>query len=171
MDKKVSLFLERYNLLKDAVYNYALRMLNDRDVAADVVQNVFLKFFEKIDSIRDELKVNIWIFTVARNEIFGEFRKRKKDIDSIEKVAEKEKLHESGRSVIEDIELKEMRDLILQALDKLPPVSKEVFLLREYGGFSYGQIAELTGSTISSVKSRLFKTRRRLINEISEFFK
>ncbi len=170
MDEKTLLFLKYYETNKDAVYNYALRMLKNKDVAADVVQETFLKLFENLDSIREHEKIKIWIFTVARNEVFGIFRSKASKSANIDEAEFENKLKEDEKTIPEKFELKELSQIIEAELNKIPELSKDVFVLKEYGGLSYSEIAEITDRTVSSVKSRLFKTRKKLIKEISKIF-
>jgi RNA polymerase sigma-70 factor (ECF subfamily) len=167
-DRKILLFVKHYEKRKEAVYNFALKMLNDSEKAADVTQNVFLKLFENIELIRNENKIPVWIFITARNEIFayyrsGERKERNYDADELENF----NLADDDNPG-EKFELKELREIILTELDKLSDMNRETFLLREYGGLSYKEISEVTGAEINLVKSRLFKTRKKLIEKISK---
>ncbi len=166
--EKEILFIRYYERHKKPVYNYAVKMLHDSNKAADVTQNVFLKLFENLQLIRDENKIPVWIFVTARNEIYGYFRsgRRKENFYDEE---EMEKLNlQSGGDTQSEAELKELRGIILNELNKISEANRETFLLREFGGLSYKEIAEITGTEINNVKSRLFKTRRKLIEKISK---
>ncbi len=166
--EKEILFLRYYERHKNAVYNYAVKMLHDSDKAADVTQNVFLKLFENLQLIRDENKISVWIFVTARNEIYGYFRSAKRKENYYDE-EEMEKLNlQSGENTQSETELKELRGIILNELNKISEVNRETFLLREFGGLSYKEIAEVTGTEIHNVKSRLFKTRKKLIEKISK---
>ena len=112
--------------------------------AEDIIQNVFLKLFENMNSIKNKDSINFWLFRSARNEVCIYFRNKKtrKDQFNVEDTAQ----------------------LITNALDKLPPEQKEVFILREYSGFSYIEIASLLELDEALVKSRLYKTRQKLIS-------
>jgi len=170
-DRKL-LFLQYYEEFKVSVYNYALKMLKDAEAAKDVTQETFTKFFERTNTIRDIAKIKVWIFTVARNEIYGIFRKQRKKslMFADEEVTEPEVVDE-GKSIEEKIELKELKEIIMDELEKISEKNKETFLLREYGGLTYKEIAEITESNVNLVKSRLFKTRQKLIQRISEVIK
>ena len=66
-----------------------------------------------------------------------------------------------------DFEQKEIRELILIELNKMSIEQRDVFLLKEYGGLSYKEIAAMTGTNEDLVKSRLHKTRQKLIKKLS----
>ena len=146
-------------------------MLNDQMQADDTVQNVFIKLFENLSNIHNKQSVQYWLFKTTRNEILGLFRKpaNKKlyknstDIEEIE--------IESDSYVAEEIENKELSDLILTELNQINADFKEVFVMREYSGLSYKEIAALLEIDEELVKSRLFKARQKLANRISKLVK
>ena len=78
---------------------------------------------------------------------------------------------DSGSNLAELLEIKETAQLIMIELDKLPPEQKEVFILKEYSGFSYSEIASLLEIDEALVKSRLYKTRQKLINGLNLIYK
>ena len=157
-------FSQIFNRYKVKLYNYVLKMISDRMPAEDIIQNVFLKLFENMNSIKNKDSINFWLFRSARNEVCIYFRNKKtrkdqfnvEDIDTLE--------IDSGSNLAELLEIKETAQLITNALDKLPPEQKEVFILREYSGFSYIEIASLLELDEALVKSRLYKTRQKLIS-------
>jgi len=134
-------------------------------IAEDIVQNTFLKLYEKIDEIRILGSANFWLFKSARNEYFNFYRKNKRNVEFSEEIEEDK---DSRFELEEYIETKDLRNLVLNKLSELPAEQKEVYLLKEYGGLSYKEIAETTGIEINLVKSRLYKTRQKLINKISK---
>jgi len=143
-------------------------MLKDKAAAEDVVQNAFLKLYLNLDNIKKKSSIQYWIFKTVRNEIYGIFRKEKTrneiHYDSID-----EKVYGYSESQItESFEKKELKQLIMKNLELLPNEQKEVFLLKEYGQLSYREIADLLKIDKSIVKSRLYKTRQKLISQLSK---
>lgn len=143
-------------------------MVCDRMAAEDIVQDVFLKLHENISSIRIKESINYWLFRTARNEIYGWFRRQKSsrrifDPSNIEDIE-----INSGSALTEEIELKELSEIISGEINSLPENQKEVFILKEYGGLSYNEIAEIMAITDDLVKSRLFKIRKRLTERLSK---
>ena len=157
-----------FNRYKKRVYNYALKMLNDQMRADDIVQDVFIKLYENLDHIHNKQSIQFWLFKTARNEIFSFFRntKNKKlftnamDLEDVE--------IESSQLLSDEIENKELNKLILNELDNMNEDFREVFILREYSGLSYKEIASLLEIDEELVKSRLYKTRQKLVNKISK---
>ena len=157
-----------FNRYKKRVYNYALKMLNDQMRADDIVQDVFIKLYENLDHIHNKQSIQFWLFKTARNEIFSFFRntKNKKlftnamDLEDVE--------IESSQLLSDEIENKELNKLILNELDNMNEDFREVFILREYSGLSYKEIASLLEIDEELVKSRLYKARQKLVNKISK---
>jgi len=157
-----------FNKYKKRIYNYALKMLGDKMRADDVVQDVFLKLFENLNNIHNKQSIQFWLFKTARNEIVGFLRSNKNkslithsvDIDELE-------IKESTL-LVEEFENKETNKLILDELESLNEDFKEVFVLKEYSGLSYKEIASLLNIDEDLVKSRLYKARQKLINKISK---
>ena len=143
-------------------------MLNDHMRADDTVQNVFVKLYENLDKIHNKQSIQFWLFKTTRNEILTLFRNHgiKKLYDSAFDVDEIE--IESPGSLSEEVENKELSKMILSELDNLNEDFREVFVLREYSGLSYKEIAVLLKIDEELVKSRLYKARQKLINKISK---
>lgn len=143
-------------------------MLKDKMRADDIVQDVFIKLFENLDYIQNKQSIQFWLFKTARNQILSFLRstKTKKlvsdtaDIDEVEICSDK--------LVEDDFENKELNKLILNELENMNEVYKEVFILKEYSGLSYKEIASLLDIDEELVKSRLYKARQKLINKISK---
>ena len=118
-------------------------MISDRLSAEDIIQNIFLKLFENMNSIKNKDSINFWLFRAARNEVYIFFRNKKTRKDQFN-VDDTDTLEiDSGSNLAELLEIKETGQLIMNELDKLPPEQKEVFILKEYSGFSYCEIASL----------------------------
>jgi RNA polymerase sigma-70 factor (ECF subfamily) len=66
-----------YNRFKKKLYNYVLKMTQDIMLTEDIVQNIFLKLFQNIYSIRYKENINYWLFTTARNEVYGFYRRKR----------------------------------------------------------------------------------------------
>jgi RNA polymerase sigma-70 factor (ECF subfamily) len=99
------------------------------------------------------------LFTIARNLSLNAIRDRKRLPDiSIENVA----LEAQPALHFSDEEDSELREMMQKALAQLPEHQREAFVLREYNGYSYQEIAEITGSTMVNVKTRAWRARERL---------
>lgn len=161
-------FTIAYNRYKNGVYNYVLKMVANRMVCDDLIQNIFVKFFENLKSIKNRESIKFWIYTTARNEVYAYFRKKKIDTARFitKSISEIEK--KSNENIEYQFELKEIKNLILNELENISIEQKEIFLLKEYGGLSYKEIAVISNIDENLVKSRLYKTRQKLISRISK---
>ncbi len=141
--------VESYNLLisrwEKRVYNYLLRILNNREDALDLCQDVFLKAYQNIRKLEDTARFGPWLFRIAHNEAFSLFRKRKPE-DELTGI-------ESPHEPVYPIEL---TLAATAALDHLSPEQREAVVLKIYEGFKFEEMAEVLGCPVSTVKSRLY---------------
>ncbi len=143
-------------------------MCSDSMLADDIVQDVFIKLYKNLSSIQNKQSVHFWLFKTARNEFYTLLRNTKlsklytnaEDYDEVEL--------EDDLSVTEEIENNELKSIVINELDKMSAENKEIFVLKEYSGFTYKEIAALLELDIETVKSRLYKIRQRLIKKISK---
>jgi RNA polymerase sigma-70 factor (ECF subfamily) len=148
-----------------------MKMISNKMAVEDIIQNIFLKLFEGLHTIRNKDSIQFWLFRSARNEVYIYFRNKKirkdqfyvDDTDTLEV--------ESCANIAELLEIKETKQLIMNELDKMSPEQKEVFILKEYSGFSYSEIASLLEIGEALVKSRLYKTRQKLISGLNLLYK
>ncbi|VAX22462.1 hypothetical protein MNBD_IGNAVI01-1059 [hydrothermal vent metagenome] len=165
---KIVQFTIAYNRYKIGVYNYVLKMVGNKMVCDDLVQNVFLKLFENLDSIKNRESIKFWIYTTARNEVYLYFRKKKIDTTKFISDDTSDIETRSNENIEYQFELKEMKNLILNELNNISIEQKEIFLLKEYGGLSYKEISIISNIDENLVKSRLYKTRQKLIVRLSK---
>lgn len=140
------------------VFGYCWRMLGNRDEVDDIVQNVFTRAFETVRSLDSPELFYYWLFSIARNEILRTFRtaKRRRTLSLDEDVWDPETPFDKT------VQLEE-RELVEEGINRLKPEYREVIVLRQFEGLSYAEIAAVTGDSLSSVESRLFKARKALV--------
>lgn len=148
-----------YNKHKKALYHYVLKITGARMKAEDIVHDVFIKLFDNHSSIIDVTKIEFWIFKTARNLSLDYLRQIKRnnfrdvDISNAEVVSE---------DLSQTFERNETKEIIMNELNNMNPEQSEVFLLKEYSGMSYREIAGLMEISEELVKSRLYKVREKL---------
>ena len=142
-------------------------MLNDKMRADDIVQDVFIKLFENINNINNKQSIQFWLFKTARNEMMSFLRSTKNKKFITESVDIESFEIENKTSLVDEIENTELKKLILNELEVMNEDFSEVFILKEYSGLSYKEIASLLEIDEDLVKSRLYKARQKLINKIS----
>jgi RNA polymerase sigma-70 factor (ECF subfamily) len=143
-------------------------MTEDVMLAEDIVQDIFLKLYQNLDNIRSKDNINYWLFTTTRNEVYTYFRRKRIRIDqfNVEDIDEIEIPSEDG--VEDEIEKREVKEIVMKELKNLPVEQKEVFILREYSGLKYSEIGNVLNIDERLVKSRLNKARDKLINKVSK---
>ncbi len=161
-------FVSLYNRYKDAVYAFCVKMLLNKELAQDVVQDTFLRIYENRERLIKTESFKAWLFTIARNQCLNQLRRNNWHIPMDPDMLQPRHL-QSGRSTpIADLEKNEKIQIVNQFLAELKPDYREVIILREYQNMSYEEIAAVTRSTLSAIKSRLFKARRKLGAYIEE---
>jgi RNA polymerase sigma-70 factor (ECF subfamily) len=139
-------------------------MLIDSDTAEDATHDTFIKMFQNISSLQKTDSFLPWLFHIARNEVFMVLRRNKRNgTRSDETVWDEATPHAIVVST-------ETTELIQKTLQNLKSEYREVLVLREYEQLSYQQIAEITGDTESSVKSRLFKARQAVAKKLKTYY-
>jgi len=134
-------------------------------ITEDIIQNVFLKLYEKFDDLNNKESANFWLFKSARNEYYNSYKKGKKT----SYLSETTLLSQKDEFELENyIEQNDMKNIVLNELGKMNYEQREVFLLKEYGGLSYKEISKTLDIDVNLVKSRLYKVRQKLIDKISK---
>jgi len=150
-------FAALYNRYKQPLYVFALRMLRQPEKARDAFQSAFLKTFERRAELARVLRFKSWLFTVVRNICLNELRRSKSLIQTVEDMDDVQ-----GEDVGAMLEREDEARVLMEVIERLNPEYREVLLLREYEDLAYDEIAAITGTTESSVKSRLFRARQQL---------
>jgi RNA polymerase sigma factor (sigma-70 family) len=143
---------ECVDLYADNIYRFVLKHLKNNDLAKDVVQDTFAKVWLKKEGI-DTSKARSYFFTTARHTLIDVVRK--------EKVTTKESSidKEYSQRPISNLDLQSQ---LHEALDQLPDIQQTVVLLRDYEGYGYDEIGEITDLTESQVKVYIFRARKKL---------
>lgn len=152
-------FVALYDRHKGAVYAYCVKMLLDREAAQDVLQETFARAYENRERLLKTTAFKAWLFTIARNQCLNVLRRAGREVPYANDAPEPPA---SGATPFSVLLKSEQADLISRMLGELTPEYREVIVLREYQNLSYDEIASVTRSTVSAVKSRLFKARRKL---------
>lgn len=142
----------------DAVYRFVLKQIKDKDNAKDIVQDTFEKMWIKIDTI-EYSKSKSYLFTAAYHTLIDFIRRQKKQTNFSE-IDFNQHSHNKQYS-----DLKQVLDA---GLELLPEIQKAVILLRDYEGYDYKEIGEITNLTESQVKVYIFRARNFLKNYIGK---
>jgi RNA polymerase sigma-70 factor, ECF subfamily len=147
-------FQELYNRYSSMLHAYCMRVLNDQELAEDFFQDTFIRFFQHVKSNHESTNVPGFLITIARNMLLNYKRDKRTmvSLDGFEVSAEKNQNYEN----------RELLELITYAMDLLEFEYREAFVLREYDGLPYTDIAEITGTTVTNAKSRVFRAKQKI---------
>ncbi|HET8574152.1 MAG TPA: RNA polymerase sigma factor [Edaphocola sp.] len=140
------------NDIADGLYRFAYKSISDEEVAKDVVQQAFLTLWENYGKVT-VVKAKSYLFTVAYRRCMDEFRGRKDHVRPdlvIEHLAAPDRTPPDLKTVLQ------------KALSKLTAQNRMLVLLKDYEGYSYEEIATLTGLNAAQVKVYLHRARKQL---------
>ncbi len=164
----------------DAVYRFALRMCRGDDAdAADAVQETFLRAYRSWGTYTRGTKVLSWLFTICRNVVLRHAERRSSrpestasdlDVDDIELLAARVDTAGNGPRDSEDAYFDSIVDEeVLRAIDALPAEFREPVILKDLQDLSYAEIAQVLGIPRGTVKSRLHRGRRILMDTLHDY--
>jgi RNA polymerase sigma-70 factor (ECF subfamily) len=157
---------------KDALYNYALKIVRNSDDAQDLVQDTYYKAYKSYHQFQGGTNSKAWMFMILKNTFINNYRKLKRepskvDYDEIEDIYENIKSEQSKDNNLDlDFYNNLFDDDLSSALAKLPVKMKDAFLLCDLEGYSYEEISEIAKIPIGTVRSRLHRARKLLQEEL-----
>lgn len=173
---------------QDRLYNAVVRLVGDREEAQEITQEAFTKGLEKVGSFRGDASPYTWLFRIAVNLAISQLRKvqrqRTFSLDSssyagngradddtqasslIDRVAQS---HEANPA--QAAENRERDQHVIEALGRLDAEYRAVLVMRDIDGFDYQHMADMLGLPLGTLKSRLFRARLALRDELKAYFK
>ncbi len=150
------------------IHHTIFRLVGSRFPAEieDIAQDIFLKLFRALpqfDPARGT-KLSSWVFTFVKNYCFDVLKRRRLPLVSLDGGAEGATLPVPARtrSPGDELSAREIQDAIARAVDLLPREQKLAFVLREYEGLAYAEIAEISGCSEGTIKSRIHRAKEAL---------
>lgn len=128
-------------------------MLHDHDKAMDVMQKSFIKMYRSLDQLRDQAKFKPWLYTIVVNYCKSDLRSGTRIQPMDEALYDQKDQAKEPDQTFEQVELKE---IMLNALQKIPEEQKAIIILKEYEGFKFHEIAETLNISINTAKSRMY---------------
>jgi RNA polymerase sigma-70 factor (ECF subfamily) len=149
------------------LYRVALSMLGNPAVAEEVCQEAALKALRSIDRFRGQCKFSTWIAQIVMNEARMHLRKEKPGmVLSIDDVNEERSYPidpaDTRELASSAVERRELRSALVQAIQTLPEIYREVFVLRDVQQLNVAETAKVLGLSLEAVKTRLFRARHRM---------
>lgn len=136
----------------DSIYRFILKNCRSEDLAQDVVQDSFEKLWVKLDTVSGE-KAKSYLFTTAYHTMVDVLRKERR-ITELDPSSEGTHAHSEQYS--------DVGEVLEKALEVIPEIQRTVILLRDYEGYSYDEIAGITGLSESQVKVYIYRGRLNL---------
>jgi RNA polymerase sigma-70 factor (ECF subfamily) len=177
-------FTELINAHKSKIYALAWKLTGNAQDTEDIVQETFLRAIDKIDSFRLEASFGTWLYTIALNLARAQFAKAKQA--ELKPLEDYLPAHEHGhldadhptesglfdwKDPAAELETARLRESINEALNELPYKYREAFILRYFKELSVKEVAEMTGESVASAKSRILRARLALRDSLSKKFK
>ncbi len=153
--KEYNRSVEEYS---DYVYRFILSSIRDEDRANDIVQDTYEKLWRNVLEVSYPV-VKSWLFTTAYHAM----------IDMIRKESRMSPIEENNSyDLVEESQYSDLNEILHLALERLPEIQKSLILLRDYEGYSYREIGEITGLTEAQVKINIYRGRVALKNFIGK---
>jgi len=161
----------------ELVYRLAIRMLNDSQDAEDVLQETFLKALRGLKNFDGRSSLSTWLYRIATNEALMALRRKKPDMVSTDEPMETEdgeqepvQIVDWGRLPENELMSAEVQRYLDEAIDRLSPSLKAVFVMRDLQGLSTQETGEVLNLSETAVKTRLSRARLRLREDLSGYF-
>jgi len=145
----------------------ANKYLQDLDAAEEVVQSVFVKFWEGRESLQIKQSIKGYLFTAVKNNCLNQIKHLK--------IKEEYKAHNQREIALEEsqfdgeLEGSELADKIQESIDKLPDARKQIFILSRYEGLKYKEIAEKLNISIKTVENQMGSALKFMKSQLSEY--
>ncbi len=158
------MLVEKY---QQQAFNLAFRMLGDEDEARDIVQDSFIKIWEKFNTYNDKEKFSSWMYRIVSNTAIDSIRsqKRRPAISLENLIPETLAAAEGGIDII--LENREAGELIRLITAGLPEKQQLIFSLRDLQGLSQKEVQEICGMAETAIKSNLYHARKAIREKLS----
>ena len=156
------------------VYAIAQRMTGNPEDAADMTQETFIKAYNSLSAFRGDSKFSVWLYRIATNVCLDFLRSRSRK-PTVSLSVEDDEGEETQFDIADEsqspealLERRLTRDAVRRGLEQLSPEYRQILLLREIQGLSYEEIADTLDLEVGTVKSRIFRARKRLCTFLIE---
>lgn len=150
-----------------------IRLVSNQSDALDVLQDTFVKAYRSLNTFRGESAFYTWLYRIAVNTAKNHIAaraKESKDISVDDKGANELPVLQDLSAPEDEVGAEELQRAILHSIEQLPDDLKHALTLRELEGMSYDEIALAMGCPIGTVRSRIFRARDHVVQEISQKF-
>ncbi len=150
---------------QEKIYWHARRMTGNHLDADEIVQEVLIVLYNKLNTFEFKSSLYTWIYTITNTRSINYLKKRKlKSFFSLDEISNK---NFSNNDIIDNLESKQKLAMIEKALQKLPVKQREVFIMRNFDELSYEEISEITNKSVGTLKANYFHA----LNKIKDLVK
>ncbi len=175
---KAEAFETLYNRYRRSIFSFLVRRAKNRAAADDLIQEVFARVIRGARGFQHGSRFSTWVFTIARNLVIDEARKGayRAHASLDRQLGENgptllDRLPDNGPGPDRSTIAKQLRQDLAHAIEQLPDEQREVFLLREYHGIPFKEIAKIVDAKEGTVKSRMRYALSALRNELKQYAK
>ena len=157
LEQAFAFLVDRYS---PQLYNVVLRIVFNHDDTDDVLQNVFVKVWKNISRFRGDSKLSTWMYSIATNEALSFLRKERRN----QKVPLSTEEYDLASTLESDpyFDGDELMRDFMAAIDKLPEKQKVTFEMRYFEELPYGEISEITGTSVGALKANYHHAVKKL---------
>jgi len=170
-------FEELVSRYEGRIFRLVMNITQNREDAQDATQDAFLKSYQHLNRFQGESRFYTWLVRIAVNEALMRLRKRRPNVVSLDEPVQTEEdliahdVQDWGPTPEQRYERTEMNSILTEAIGKLDPIFRTVFLLRDVEQISTEETAETLGISVPAVKSRLLRARLKLREQLNPFFR
>jgi len=160
-----SFLVEKYQKL---IYTLALKLLKRPEDAEEMAQDTFIKAYQKLDTYEGKSKFSTWLYSITYNACISELRKRRIEFKSIEDQRITEQDEMKMYDYYREAKKEDQEKYLNLALGKLPEDDQVLVTLYYYENQSMDEISEITGLTVSNIKVKIHRARKKMYSLLHE---
>ena len=151
-------------------YNVALRAVNNNQDAEDIVQEAFVRVWKSLAKFRMEARFKTWLYRIVMNLCYNQLPRLRKEPERLDEHQESQWNNDNGQmgDPVGSLESKEILDLVQRQIQNLPSQYQIMLLLRFQENCSYAEISEIMDLPLGTVKTGLFRARKRLKEAVTQ---
>jgi RNA polymerase sigma-70 factor (ECF subfamily) len=163
-----SFLVERY---QNMVYSLALKLLKNAEDAEEMAQDTFVKAFQKLDTYEGKSKFSTWLYSITYNACISELRKRRIQFSSLEEQRFSDQDEMKMYDYMSETKKEDQEKYLNLALGQLPEDDQVLVTLYYYENQSMEEISIITGLTVSNIKVKIHRARKRMYTLLQEMLK
>ncbi len=160
-----SMLVEKYRKM---VYTLALKLMKRPEDAEELAQDTFIKAYQKLDTYEGKSKFSTWLYSITYNACISELRKRRIDFKSLEEQRLSDQDEMRMHDYYSENKKEDQEKYLNLALSKLPEDDQVLVTLYYYEDQSMDEISEITGLTVSNIKVKIHRARKKMYSLLHE---